>query len=170
MAWNPKTKRPVKKVITEGLFEYIKNTNPGKVFKTYLCLPSTKGTDVKEALRQGVIDKNTKIIDEANLVCDWVIKFINTCEAMIHARIEGESFGLSCAEFSIRNKPIITWNGSPDRNHIEVLGEKGIYYSTPQELKDILLSFDKQQDKDWNAYRCFNPHDAMKTFDEVFLK
>ena len=62
MAWNPKTKRPVKKVITEGLFEYIKNTNPGKVFKTYLCLPSTKGTDVKEALRQGVIDKNTKII------------------------------------------------------------------------------------------------------------
>ena len=62
MAWSPKTKRPVKKVITEVLFEYIKNTNPGKVFKTYLCLPSTKGTDVKEALRQGVIDKNTKII------------------------------------------------------------------------------------------------------------
>ena len=101
---------------------------------------------------------------------DFKVKFINTCDAMIHARIEGESFGLSCAEFSIRNKPIITWNGSPDRNHIEVLGEKGIYYFTPQELKDVLLSFDKQPDKDWNAYRCFNPHDAMKTFDEVFLK
>ena len=35
------------------------------------------------------------------------VKFINTCDAMIHARYIGESFGLSCAEFSIRNKPII---------------------------------------------------------------
>lgn len=36
-------------------------------------------------------------------------KFINTCDAMIHARVEGESFGLACAEFSLRNKPVITW-------------------------------------------------------------
>ena len=43
-------------------FEYIKETNPDKVFKCFLCLPSTKATDVKEALRQGVIDKNTKIV------------------------------------------------------------------------------------------------------------
>ena len=101
---------------------------------------------------------------------DFKVKFINTCDAMIHARIEGESFGLSCAEFSIRNKPVITWNGSSDRNHIEVLGEKGIYYSNPQELRNVLLSFEKQPDKDWNAYRHFNPQEIMKIFDEVFLK
>ena len=62
MAWNANKKRTVKKSITKGLFEYIKETNPNKVFKCYLCLPSTKAADVKEALRQGVIDKNTKII------------------------------------------------------------------------------------------------------------
>lgn len=62
MAWNANKKRTVKKSITKGLFEYIKETNPNKVFKCYLCLPSTKATDVKEALRQGVIDENTKII------------------------------------------------------------------------------------------------------------
>jgi len=62
MAWNAKKKRTIKKSITKGLFEYIKETNPNKVFKCFLCLPSTKATDVKEALRQGVIDKNTKII------------------------------------------------------------------------------------------------------------
>ena len=60
--WNATKKRPIKKQITEGLFEYIKETNPGKVFKCFLCLPSTKATDVEEALKQGVIDLDTKII------------------------------------------------------------------------------------------------------------
>ena len=60
--WNATKKRPIKKQITEGLFEYIKETNPGKVFKCFLCLPSTRATDVEEALKQGVIDLDTKII------------------------------------------------------------------------------------------------------------
>ena len=62
MSWDARKKRNVKKLVTKGLFEYIKNTNPNRVFKCYLCLPSTRAADVKEALRQGVIDKNTKII------------------------------------------------------------------------------------------------------------
>ena len=32
------------------------------------------------------------------------VKFINTCDAMLHARSLGESFGISCAEFAIKNK------------------------------------------------------------------
>ncbi len=60
--WDATKKRPIKKRITEGLFEYIKETNPGKVFKCFLCLPSTRATDVEEALKQGVIDLDTKII------------------------------------------------------------------------------------------------------------
>ena len=35
--------------------------------------------------------------------------FINSCDAMLHARQSGETFGLAVAEFSSRNKPIITW-------------------------------------------------------------
>ena len=101
---------------------------------------------------------------------EFKVKFINTCDAMLHARIEGESFGLSCAEFSLKNKPVITWAGSSDRNHIETLGEKGIYYMEPQELYYALTTFKKQPEKDWNAYRHFNPQDVMKIFDEVFLK
>ena len=62
MAWNATKNRTIKKSITNALFGYLKDTNPNKVFKCYLCLPSTKAKDVKEALRQGVIDKNTKII------------------------------------------------------------------------------------------------------------
>jgi len=100
---------------------------------------------------------------------EFKVKFINTCDAMIHARTDGESFGLSCAEFSIKNKPVITWANSPDRNHIEVLADKGIYYSTPQELREVFQTFIPQPEKDWNAYKRFNPKDIMEIFKEVFL-
>lgn len=50
----------------------------------------------------------------ANADMIYKTKFINTCDAMLHARLRGETFGLACAEFSIKNKPIITWNGSFD--------------------------------------------------------
>ena len=101
---------------------------------------------------------------------EFKVKFINTCDAMIHARTEGESFGLSWAEVSLRNKPVITWSGSTDRNHIETLGTKGIYYQNPSELFHLLDTFEKRPEKDWNAYKHYNPKDIMKIFDEVFLK
>lgn len=96
-------------------------------------------------------------------------KFINTCDAMIHARNEGESFGLSCAEFSIRNKPIITWIGSRERNHIETLGEKGIYYNNEIELFNKICNFVKQPDKDWNCYRQYAPEKIINIFKKVYL-
>ena len=96
-------------------------------------------------------------------------RFINSCDAMIHARYEGESFGLACGEFSLRNKPVITWNGSNERNHIETLKEKGFYYSNQEELSDILLNFKKEPHKDWNCYKQFSPAKVMKKFKEVFL-
>lgn len=100
----------------------------------------------------------------------WITKFINSCDAMIHARGQGESFGLSVAEFSIRNKPVITWNGSGDRCHIDILGESGIYYSDQKEVKNILLDFSPQPDKNWDKYSLlFSPEACMSKFKEVFL-
>ena len=98
--------------------------------------------------------------------------FIKTCDAMIHARGIGESFGLACGEFSIHNKPVITYALSPQRNHIEVLGSKAILYKGPSDLKNILLNFDKtwHQQQEWDCYsRDFSPAAVMKKFDEVFL-
>lgn len=99
-------------------------------------------------------------------------KFINTCDAMIHAREIGESFGLSCAEFSIRNRPIITWNGSKERNHIDVLGEKGIYYENNVDLSNILLNIDKVSiNKEyWNMYNEYTPEKVIEKFKSVYLK
>jgi len=106
---------------------------------------------------------------ESTANMSYKTKFINTCDAMIHCRNEGESFGLSCGEFSIRNKPVITWNGSPERNHIEVLGDKGIYYSGPEDMQDILMKFVPEPKKDWNAYKDYTPEKVMKIFEEVYL-
>jgi hypothetical protein len=98
-------------------------------------------------------------------------KFINSCDAMLHARDIGESFGLACGEFSIRNKPVITWSGSKERNHIYILGDRGMYYSNPQELFDLLMNFSKPSpSEDLNCYREYNPSTIMKIFDQVFLQ
>lgn len=98
------------------------------------------------------------------------VKFINTCDAMLHVRFIGETFGMACAEFSTMNKPVITWFGSRERNHIDILGNKGIYYSTPEDLYHILINFTINTNIDWNCYRDYNPEKVMKIFDEVYLK
>ena len=65
-------------------------------------------------------------------------KFINTCNAMIHARSDGESFGLAIGEFSTLNKPVITTYGYFNA-HIKLLGDKGIIFTTKDQLVSILF-------------------------------
>jgi hypothetical protein len=108
-----------------------------------------------------------------NLDMNNKVRFINTCDAMIHARGIGESFGLACGEFSIRNKPVITYALSPQRSHIEILGQKALKYRGPREIEQIILNFDKSWSKsqDWNCYsKKFSPEAVMKKFDSVFLQ
>jgi hypothetical protein len=96
-------------------------------------------------------------------------KFINTSDAFLHARLEGESFGMACGEYSACNKPVITFSKSPERNHIVTLGKKGIYYDSPQKLLDILTSFHYNPSQDWNAYKEFTPEKVIQKFKKVFL-
>jgi hypothetical protein len=100
------------------------------------------------------------------------VKFINTCDAMIHARFVGESFGMACGEFSIMNKPIITWYESREKSHIDILRERGIYYKNKEDIEHIFLNISKKdiQEKDWNCYRDYEPEKVMNKFKEVYLK
>ena len=63
---------------------------------------------------------------------------------MIHARWEGETFGLACAEFLIRSKPIITWAESRERNHILLADRSSILYNTASDLYSILSNITKE--------------------------
>jgi glycosyltransferase involved in cell wall biosynthesis len=99
------------------------------------------------------------------------VAFINTCDVMIHARERGETFGLAVAEFSSKNKPIITYFDSPERNHLVQLRDKGIYYSNYSELLNILLNIQLSdiQHKEWNQYTDFTPEKVINQFNNVFL-
>ena len=102
------------------------------------------------------------------------IKFINTCDAMIHARSDGETFGLSIAEFSIKNKPVITTHSSlPNSDaHIDMLGERAIIYRNKTELLTIFENIKQiaASRNDWNAYADYTPESVMRQFMEVFIK
>jgi hypothetical protein len=108
-----------------------------------------------------------------NADMDYKAKFINSCDAMIHARGIGESFGLACGEFSIRNKPVITYALSPQRNHLDVLGDKALKYRGPKEVESLFLDFDKSwsASQNWDCYsEKFSPLPVMEKFKSVFLE
>jgi hypothetical protein len=99
-------------------------------------------------------------------------QFINTCDGMIHARGIGETFGLACGEFSMKNKPVLTYYMSPQRSHIEILGDQGIFYKGPRDLKQILLAYtpEIQHSKSWDAYSTeYSAEPVMRQFKTVFL-
>lgn len=103
--------------------------------------------------------------------------FINACDAMLHARKEGETFGLAIAEFTSLGKPIICWNHDGPlhdhefHHHISTLGETGIYYRNEEELFNILNTFDSNNTQPSVDYtKIFSPEKVMKLFDEKLLQ
>ena len=64
--------------------------------------------------------------------------FLNSCDAMLHGRMRGETFGLSCLEFAIIGKPVLTYAGSAERAHLEILGDTAVLYQNAQELCEFL--------------------------------
>lgn len=100
-------------------------------------------------------------------------RFINTCDAMIHAQSLGETFGISIGEFSVNNKPVVTYGGPVmNDNYKEILKDKAIYYHNEQECYSILKDFRKEDytNRDINCYKDYTPEVVMKIFDEVFLQ
>jgi hypothetical protein len=106
---------------------------------------------------------------DRNLDINYKVKFINTCDAMIHARSDGETFGLSIAEFSNNNKPIITCPCG-DLEHIKILGPLALTYTSKEELIDIFKNIKTTINlrSDWNAYRLYSPEYVMNMFKRLF--
>lgn len=100
---------------------------------------------------------------------NYKAKFISTCDAMLHARNQGESFGLACGEFSTLGKPVITYSHSPEKSHLDILGEKGLYYTNQESLMNILNAFSPDNTKDWNCYRDYTPERVIAKFKQVYL-
>jgi hypothetical protein len=101
------------------------------------------------------------------------VAFINTCDAMLHARSRGETFGIACGEFSSKNKPVITCDSTSvcERSHIEILGERGLYYHDKGSLRRLLFGNWDSGSRKWDAYtKEFSPQPVMEKFSSVFLQ
>jgi hypothetical protein len=96
--------------------------------------------------------------------------FFNTCDATLHARSNGESFGLAVAESLYMNRPVLAWTGGGDQNHTLMLKDSGLIY-TPDTISDKLLHVrDYANVEDWRKrVEQFAPDQVMNKFKAVFL-
>lgn len=96
--------------------------------------------------------------------------FINSCDAMIHARRMGETFGLAVMEFLYFNKPVLSWESGDDKNHVITLNDFDLLYNDTNIISKIedMVKNRKQYDfsKTLNEY---TPSNVMDKFQEVFI-
>jgi hypothetical protein len=96
-------------------------------------------------------------------------RFLATCDAMLHARWHGETFGLAVGEFAVLGKPVITFAGSRERAHLEMLGNQALQYRHADELIKILRDF-RPHKTQGTEYEIFNePKIVMELFQKKFL-
>lgn len=117
--------------------------------------------------------KNNIIHLEKIINLEKKTEFINSCDVMIHARKMGETFGASIAEFSSRNKPILTCN-SGDKAHLDILKNNCFIYNDAVSLYNIMIYLSNNRlgllEKNWNMYDYYNPKNIMDIFDKQFIK
>lgn len=68
-------------------------------------------------------------------------RFVATCDAMLHARHIGETFGLAVAEFAVARKPVITHATARDTEHLRLLGGEALTYRDAHDLRRTLEDF-----------------------------
>lgn len=100
--------------------------------------------------------------------------YFATCDVMLHARHDGETFGLAVAEFSVRNKPVITQQAGRRYSdfHLRVLGDKAILYGHRADFVEKVSSLVRHgvpKDVQYNCYQKFQPAQVMSIFKRVFL-
>jgi hypothetical protein len=97
-------------------------------------------------------------------------KFLATCDAMLHARWHGETFGLAVGEFAVLGKPVITFSESRERAHLEMLGNQALLYRHADELTKILRDFrpHRTQGTEYEIYA--DPKVVMEIFRKKFLE
>lgn len=105
-------------------------------------------------------------------------RFISSCDAMLHGRKRGETFGVAVGEFSSHNLPVITYGGQGvsgyESAHLQILGPKALVYNDSSELGhhlgEVLKHRDSINKQDWDAYSAeYGMRPVMEKFKDVFL-
>jgi len=110
---------------------------------------------------------------------DYKVQFINTCDAMLHARDYGETFGIGVLEFASNGKQIISYNNPELQNthplggraHFLYLGNNCHKYTNAQTLTEILLNLEKQNPFNTDYLNeIYSPKRVTNQFYQVFLQ
>lgn len=96
--------------------------------------------------------------------------FLRTCDAMIHGRHRGETFGMAVAEAATCGKPVFTWRHSPERSHLDWISDECWRYSDAEELADKLVHFQRGETMNCEFAGEFTPARVMERFRDVFLR
>jgi hypothetical protein len=93
-------------------------------------------------------------------------EFISACDAMIHARVEGETFGLACAEFGISERMILTSPAlsTDDNQHIFLGGDRVKIYRNKGELLNLIQKYPHNPPSTENPYKRFTADRVMPQF------
>jgi hypothetical protein len=99
-------------------------------------------------------------------------RFIRTCNAMLHARQRGETFGIAVGEFVAAGLPIITYGLSPEKAHYQEIDQPTFYFG-PEGLREILIHWEAVMSTKVfsgdRSYRNYTPDYVMDKFRKVFL-
>lgn len=98
--------------------------------------------------------------------------FITTCDAMIHGRKRGESFGLAHSEFLFHNRPVVAWEGGKDGNHRMMLRDApGALYRDGDDFLAKARGLQDRLDFPWaSLVQPFSPEAVMQKFESVFVE
>jgi hypothetical protein len=101
-----------------------------------------------------------------------VADFVGSCDAGLNARLSGEAFGLSIAEFLAEDKPVLVWEGGRDRNHLELVDDPRFRYRTRSDLTHKLVELERCAGEGTFRARIdeFAPEQVMRRFASTFLE
>jgi hypothetical protein len=76
-------------------------------------------------------------------------RFLAACDACVHARASGESFGLAVAECAMAGLPVLTHGGrgSDGDYHLRTLGRHALTYHDGAQLRAAIDGFDRAAHK-----------------------
>ena len=96
--------------------------------------------------------------------------YVSMCDGMIHARNLGESFGLSICDFLFHDKPVLSWEGGFDRNHVLMLKDYDLLYNE-NNVKQKMIDLKNKPKMDYKGIVApYTPEKVMAKFNEVFIK
>ena len=133
------------------------------LFGQYLRLPN------REPIRETEKLKNVHYLAPA-IDPEKKAQFLGTCDAMLHARQHGETFGLAVGEFAVLGTPVITFSESREKAHLEMLGKQALLYRNVGELAGSLSEF-RPHKTHGSEYEIFaDPKVVMELFRKKFLE